>query len=138
MHALVVEDHPLNRQVMLALLGKYAECDVATNGIEAVQAYRTALAAEKPYDLICMDIMMPQMDGREALAEIRKIEREQGRTGDKAVKIIMTTAIDSTGSVMDAFQSGCEGYLVKPIVKADLTGMLESLGLIAAEQSCPS
>ena len=121
---------------MLALLRDYAKCDVAANGIEAVQAYRSAWADEQPYDLICMDIMMPEMDGREALAEIRKIERAEGLSGDKVVKIIMTTAIDSASSVMDAFQSGCQGYLVKPIVKTDLARMLESLGLIAAEQNC--
>ncbi len=70
MKCLIVEDDFTARKLLLACLSKHAECDVAVNGKEAIQAFYTAIK-EKPYDLLCLDIYMPEMDGQEALRVIR-------------------------------------------------------------------
>ena len=86
---LVVEDDFMVRQVIRDILEVYGVVDIAVNGEEAVQAFRVAWRREEPYDLICMDIMMPVMDGNEALVKIRDIERSLGIIGPEEVKVIM-------------------------------------------------
>ncbi len=84
----------------------------------------------EPYDLICLDIMMPNMDGREALKAIRQIEHEHGINGLDGVKVIMTTALGDSKSVIGSFREGCEAYIVKPVEKTKLLEEMEKLGLI--------
>ncbi|MFC1783091.1 response regulator [Planctomycetota bacterium] len=130
MHVLIVEDNPTNQHIMLKMLSPLADCRTAGDGQEGVQAFEEALAQKKPYDLVCLDIMMPEMDGHEALREIRRLERENQIPPERSAKIIMTTAVQSQSSIEKARQSGCDGYLVKPIRKITLYEELERLGLI--------
>jgi two-component system, chemotaxis family, chemotaxis protein CheY len=76
------------------LLTKYGECPIAINGPEAGLAFRMALDAGRPYDLIGLDIMMPEMDGQAALKEMRAPEEARGIVSTHGAKIIMTTARD--------------------------------------------
>lgn len=96
-----------------------------------MEAFRKALEENEPYDLICLDIMMPGMDGHGTLDAIRRIESEQGIAGLESVKVIITTALDDAINVMGAFRSGCEACLVKPIEKKNLLEELEKLGYVA-------
>lgn len=89
-----------------------------------MDAFRLAQDEGKPYDLICMDIMMPEMDDHEALERIRDIEESMDVPSSQAVRIIMTTALQDTKNVMTAFRSLCDAYLFKPI---DQTKLLENL-----------
>ena len=130
MKSLIVEDDFTSRKLMQIYLSELGECDVAVNGKEAVEAVSEALNDKKPYDLICLDIMMPEMDGIEALEEIRKIEKENGIEGLCGVKVIMTTAKGRPEDILGAFKTGCEAYLVKPIKKAALNAEIEKLGFI--------
>ena len=70
MRILLAEDNFVTRKLMVAILSQYGECDVAVDGMEAVDAFLMALEDGKPYDLICLDIMMPVMDGFQALVGI--------------------------------------------------------------------
>ncbi|KPK76298.1 MAG: hypothetical protein AMJ79_07200 [Phycisphaerae bacterium SM23_30] len=130
MRALIVEDNPTSQKLMRKMLAPLGECSIADDGREGVQAFEEALLEDKPYDLVCLDIMMPRMDGHEVLAEIRRIERENHLPPEGAVKVIMTTAVHSPSSVAEAQQNGCDGYLVKPIRKVDFYEELERLGLM--------
>ena len=67
---LLVEDDFASRLLLQIFLSRHGECHVAVNGREAVEAFRYASERGQPYDLICMDIMMPEMDGREAVRQI--------------------------------------------------------------------
>lgn len=131
MKCLIVEDDFISRRILRELLGAYFDCEIAVDGEEAVTAFRMAHDAKNPYDLICMDIMMPKMDGREALRLIRQLEKELEVPPNLEVKVVMTTALDDPKTVFDSFyQDGATAYLVKPISKQKLIRELRALGLI--------
>ncbi|MBN1764069.1 MAG: response regulator [Sedimentisphaerales bacterium] len=128
MRILVVDDDFINRKYLVTLLRPLGECDVAVNGLEAVAAYESALDAEEPYDLLCLDIMMPEMDGMQALKEIRRLEVERDILELDGAKVIMTTAVDQRKNIMEAFRAGCESYLIKPVKKDKLYEEIVRLG----------
>jgi len=130
MKVLIAEDDPTSRKILQGFLTPLGECDVAENGRQAIEAFQKALAEERPYDLVCLDIMMPGMDGQSVLREIRRLEEEYEVTGLDGAKIIMTTALTDSKNIMEAFSEQCEAYLIKPIDKAKLMAQLEELGLL--------
>ena len=134
MKSLIVEDDFAARRLMQIYLASFGQSDVAVNGIEAVNAFEISLKENDPYDLICLDIMMPQMDGMEALARIREIEKNHGIGGHDSVKVIMTTAKHLSSDIFSAFNSGCEAYIIKPIQKNELVKEIEKLGLLSRIQ----
>ena len=131
MKCLIVEDDFISRRILSELLRPYADCDIAINGEEAVASFKMAHAAKRPYDLICLDIMMPVMDGREAMRQIRELEQEMGVPPNLEVKILMTTALDDVKTVFNSYyQGGATAYLVKPISKQKLLNELRGLGVL--------
>lgn len=128
---LVVEDDFMVRQVIRDILEVYGVVDIAVNGEEAIQAFRVAWRKEEPYDLLCMDIMMPVMDGNEALIKIREIEKSLGIIGPDEVRVIMITALDDAKTVVKAYsKGGATSYIVKPIEKERLINEIRDIGLI--------
>jgi two-component system chemotaxis response regulator CheY len=130
LRALLVEDDFTGRLLLQTFLSRYGDCHVAVNGREAVEAFRTALEQGQPYDLICMDIMMPEMDGREAVRQVRAMEEAQGVLSTNGAKIIMTTAVNEVKDVIRCFQDLCDAYLVKPIDLAQLLAHMRSYKLV--------
>ncbi|MEN6424659.1 MAG: response regulator [Phycisphaerales bacterium] len=131
MKCLIVEDDSVSRELLRAFLKNHADCHTARDGREAVEEFVDALDADQPYDLICMDIMMPDVSGRDALQAIRQIEAEHGIGGLDGVKVIMTTALDDSKDILGSFREGCEAYVVKPIHKDKLFAEIEKLGLLS-------
>ena len=131
MKTLIVEDDFTSRLLLQELLKGYGPTHIAVNGKEAVEAARTALDAGDPYELICLDIMMPEMDGQQALLEIRGLEEARGINSSKGAKIMMTTALNDLKNVSAAYASLCDAYLTKPIQKAKLIGELRNLKVIS-------
>jgi two-component system chemotaxis response regulator CheY len=130
MKTLIVEDDFTSRLLLEEILKRYGAVHIAVNGKEAVEAVRAAMDAGEPYELVCLDIMMPLMDGHEALKEIRDMEEAQGIDSSHGAKIFMTTALDHMKSVIQAFHALCYVYLFKPIDKAKLLEHLQASGLI--------
>lgn len=131
MKCLIVEDDFISRRIMKELLSASCECDIAVNGEEAVSSFRMAHEGKRPYDLICMDIMMPGVDGTEALKRIRQLEQDMGVPAAFEVKVIMTSALDDPKTVIGSFyKGGATSYLVKPISKQKLLHELRTFGLI--------
>lgn len=135
LRALIVDDDFYCRSYLQEILHPYAYCDIAVNGDEAIFAFRRAWSENKPYDLICLDLVMPEIDGHKALREIRAIEKEMGVAKDKQVKIIITTVLDNSKETHDAFfLGGATSFLVKPIEESLLLAELRKLGLISAQR----
>ncbi|HHU29165.1 MAG: response regulator [Bacillota bacterium] len=130
MRVLVAEDDIVSRKFLCKFLSRYGECDQAVDGMEAIDAYIVAIKDQKPYDLICLDIMMPKVDGIKALKTIRDLEKQNNIPKDKRVKVIVTTALAETTCVKNAFSLGCEAYAPKPIDTRKLTEILAELDLI--------
>ena len=110
MKTLIVEDSFTSRLLLQEILKPYGATDIAVTGTEAVEAVRGALEADNPYDLICLDIMMPEMDGQEALKAIRVMEETRGLTGPGRVKIIMTTALADQANILKARAQRCDAF----------------------------
>lgn len=131
MKTLIVEDDFTSRLILQKLLAPYCECHVAVNGEEALSAYSAARENAADYDLICLDIMMPGMDGQSVLREIRQRENDAGIPLGKGVKIVMTTALGDKANVLEAFRGTCDAYLVKPFDKEKLLEVLRSLRFVS-------
>ena len=127
MRILIVDDNFPNRYFMDKILNKYGKCDVVVNGQEAFEAFQLATNEGIPYDLICLDLNMPGMDGHEALALIRQHEKSFGIVGLDTVKVIITSALDDVANIRKAFVGQCEEYLVKPIDAQKLIETMERL-----------
>ncbi|MFI5378339.1 MAG: response regulator [Tepidisphaerales bacterium] len=130
MKTLIVEDDFTSRLLLQELLKSYGPSHVAVNGREAVEAVRLALEAGEPYELICLDIMMPELDGQEALRQIREQEEAMGILSSDGAKIVMTTALGDVKNVSAAYHSLCDAYLTKPIQKAKLLEELHKLAVV--------
>lgn len=130
MKILLAEDDFVTRKFMAGFLSKYGECDVTVDGMEAVDAFMMALEDGEPYDLVCLDIMMPVMDGYQALMGIRNLEKERDIPKEQAAKVIMTTALNEEKNVKMAFELGCSVYSGKPIDQERFEQALKKFGLI--------
>lgn len=131
MRCLIVEDNDFSREGLVFFLADHAEIETAENGRVGAERFGKALAEGRPFDLVLLDIIMPEMDGQQALRLMRQAEKDAGRNaGEKAV-IIMTTALNAAENMEEALWDG-DGtdYLVKPIVRADLMAMLKRYQLL--------
>lgn len=131
MRALIVDDDSISGKILLNVLSTYGQCDLADNGRQAIDAFKQSLNQADPYDLICMDISMPELDGQEALRQIRDIEKQAGIDSGLEVKVVMITASSETSQVSDAlFNGGASAYFVKPLQVEAFLKELKRLNLI--------
>lgn len=130
MKSLIVEDDFISRVLLQTVLSRFGECHIAVNGREAMDAFSLAAAAGQRYRVICMDIVMPEMDGQTALRSIREREMAAGILSGDGARVIMTTALDDPHTVVGSFYELCDGYLTKPIDMTLLLRKLHGLRLI--------
>jgi two-component system chemotaxis response regulator CheY len=124
---LIVDDDVACRSLEQAFLAPFGRCDLAYDGHEAIGAFRIALEAGEPYDLVCLDIMMPGFDGHKVLDAIRSLERQRGIFGNDGVKVVMATALADSKHCIRAFKEGCESYITKPIDEQELLTQVRNL-----------
>ena len=131
MNILIADDEFSSRRLLEGILSPLGSCQIVENGRETVEAVRSSLEQGKRFDLICLDIMMPEMNGQEALNEIRKLEKLNGISSQDEAVIIMITAMNSLQTVVDSFEGGgCSAYLTKPVTKKNLLDKLKNYGLV--------
>ncbi|OGJ86514.1 MAG: hypothetical protein A2268_02375 [Candidatus Raymondbacteria bacterium RifOxyA12_full_50_37] len=130
MRTLIVEDEFTSRKILMKIMAAFGQCDIAVNGKEAIEAFCLAHEERRPYHVICLDILMPEMDGRETLQRIRSIEKKQGIEGLDGVKVVMITGCSDKEEIFSAFQEGCEAYIVKPVQQEKLVQEIKKLGLV--------
>lgn len=124
---LVAEDELISRILMQEMMKGLGCVHTAANGKEAIEAARMALQRRKPYQLICLDIMMPEVDGLAALAAIRQLEDEADLPPMQSARILMTSASGEMSHVKAAAAGRCDGYLIKPIERNALMRQLAKL-----------
>ena len=135
MKCLVIDDDFDSRRLLQKILHPFAYVDVATDGEEGVLAFHQALKENDPYQLITLDLVMPNSDGQQALREIREIEKEMGIAQKDGVKIIVVSGLDDNQEIHDAFFLGkATSYMVKPIRRQILLEEVENMGLALAER----
>lgn len=137
MKTLIVDDEFVSRIFLQGILEPYGTVHVATNGAEAIDAVCIALDASEPYDLICMDLLMPILGGEHALTGIRKCEQKKNIPPASGAKVILTTGLQPDNSfsstrcnVLQQMKKRCDGHIVKPIKKKAFLSMLKDLKLI--------
>lgn len=127
---LVVDDDELGRELISLYLEGIAVCDMAVNGLKAVEKFRSAFEGGHPYDLIILDIVMPEMDGHAAAIEIRQIEKEWGVSVNEGVSIMVLSSLNTPGDVIKAYLSAkSAAHLVKPVHPEKLLATLSKMGL---------
>lgn len=130
MRILIAEDDYVSRKFLYKFLSTFGECDVTVDGMEAIEVFLSALESGVYYDLVCLDIMMPEVDGIKALKTIRLLEKERSIPKDKCSKVIMTTALNDPDGIFKTYELGSEAYAVKPIDTVKLVEVMTKLGLI--------
>lgn len=130
MRFLIVEDEFVARRVLTRFLQPYGTVEVAVDGEEALDAVRAAIEERAPYSLVCLDVLMPKMDGHITLEKIHELERSRGIPLGTGAKIVMTTALSDPRTVMAAFKENVDAFLVKPIDHDKLLETLRKVGII--------
>jgi GAF domain-containing protein/CheY-like chemotaxis protein len=119
LRVLLAEDNTVNQQIALLVLESLGyRADVASNGWEAVEAVERL-----PYDLVLMDVQMPEMDGLEATRQIRARPTPPER-GDRPIRIVAMTANAMQGDREACLAAGMDDYLAKPIRPEELAAAL--------------
>ena len=114
---LVVEDNPVNQKVARHMLARFGyRADVAWSGAEALE-----MLNRRTYDLILMDVQMPEMDGLETTRRIRALYPASGP------RVVAMTANVSRSSIASCLSAGMDSFLGKPVVVTDLAALLEDL-----------
>lgn len=129
---LLVDDDPRIHEYLTMLLAPYASMDLASNGMEAMEKFKSSLSPDgSGYDAVFMDILMPDMDGHHTVQKLRELEDEAGVPDDKAFRLVMVTALADTDNVSKAFFKGYAScYVTKPFEKERVIEELKVAGII--------
>ena len=126
---LVAEDNEINALLMRSLLGRLGHhAVITTNGEEALESWLSAKSAGSPYDLVLMDIQMPQLNGIDTTKRIRQLEA--GQSG-RRTPILALTANTLVEDRYACFEAGMDGFLIKPL---DRDKLAEALAGLAASR----
>lgn len=128
MKILVVDDEIVSRKKMQKIMASFGDCETVETGKEALSSFSRAWEMGIPFDMISLDIAMPDMDGIQVLKHIRLMEKEKEIPKPKQVKIMMVTSHTDKDTVVESMKSGCNNYIVKPFDKDRVAQKLQSLG----------
>lgn len=128
MRILVIDDDITSRLLLKKLLSGYGDCVLEESGKAALGTFLKALGDDAPFDLIFLDIVMPEMDGHEFLQGVRQMEQQWAVPPGREVKVVMTTSLNSPKDATKAFFKGqATAYLVKPVDKKTIDDKLTEL-----------
>lgn len=133
MRVLVVDDELVSRKKMEKIMTAFGECVAVDSGQAALEAFIATIENGEFFDLITLDISMPQMDGTEVLYEMRRIEQERSIPKERQPKVVMVTAQNDKDTVITCIQAGCDSYIVKPFDKTIMAKKLEEFGISIPE-----
>lgn len=135
MKILIAEDDRVNRTFLKEFMSVYGECDLAIDGVDALDYCMAAWKNNEPYDLLCLDVMMPKADGLKVLKVIRAIEAQQQIPVENRLRIMVMTALADVSYVDEAFKLGCDAYATKPIDTEKVNEVIQNLGFEPVKSS---
>jgi two-component system, chemotaxis family, chemotaxis protein CheY len=130
MRTLIADDDSVCRSLLARVLGDFSDVTVAIDGIEAIAEVAQALAEKRPFDLICLYIMMPELDGQRCLEVIRRLEETMG---GGAAQLAMISALDDKVNILGAFRNQADLYFTKPMNFEKIIGKLRKTRLIPVQ-----
>jgi len=130
---LVVDDSSAVSNMVVQMLKQLGIHDTtqAGNGLNAIKSFKNASLAGTPFELVLLDLMMPAMDGQTTLKILRSFEKHSHVAAENAAVIIIMTSCDSPVDMVDAIQSDCSDYLVKPVSEPMLRSVLSKYIVIS-------
>ena len=130
---LLVEDELTSRKTLNLFLHSLGEVDIAINGNKAITAVEKALENNEPYELIFLDIIMPELDGITILKKIRQLETKHEVNEYAKSKVIMSSSNTDKDIILKAARAGCTSYLIKPIDRTRLYNEIRVQGFDVPE-----
>ena len=127
MRTLVVDDEFVALTKLTTILSEYGKCDAATNGAQAFELFNKSISHFQQYDLITIDIEIPEINGLELLKKICSVEKDLKARPSR--KMIITVG-GTPDNIYCAAQNKCDAFLVKPITKEKIKRKLIDFGLI--------
>lgn len=115
---LIVEDEFLSSNLLAAYLQDFGTCEIAIDGEEARSLLLKALAEGKPYDLVFLDLILPRMDGRTVLRELRAREAELGLGPDRETQVVIVSALSELESSAELAAHRVAGFISKPYTRS--------------------
>jgi len=117
LRCLIVDDDVITGRLLKNMVSEYGACDEVGTGKKAIDSFKRAWDEGNPYDLVFLDIMMPEMDGQMALRAMREYESTRADIGEKSCRIIIMTVSREPHDVVEAYKNQCDGFMTKPIAK---------------------
>lgn len=133
MKSIVVDDDKICGNIFKTELLKYGQCDFVDNGKSALEAYKESIEQGCPYQLMVLDIIMPEMDGGEVLRSIRRLEAEKNIWEMDRLRIIITTAFDDWYNrkiIISKLNPLYETHFIKSSDMIEFTDKVHELGFV--------
>lgn len=128
MRILVVDDEIASRRKLETIMGEFGQCVAVETGTQALTAFKEAWELWRPFDVITLDVSMPEMDGMEVLNRIREMEKTKRVEKDKTATVFMVTAQSNKDTVVTSLEAGCDDYIKKPFKKEMILDKLKKRG----------
>lgn len=123
MKMLLIDDEPIALTKLELMLTNVGDCDTAVNGVQATGHFVRSIRENQPYDLVTIDIELPDITGLDLLARFCELERKNGISPSKKIMVTAHSKVDYVVKARDK----CDAFLVKPIRKATLLEKIQSL-----------
>lgn len=128
---LITDDSSYQRALLRQALAPYGEISEAAGGKEACRLFAQSLDRGAPFDLVLMDILMPGMDGHNAVRLIRDIQDQAGIPEEDRVKVVMVSSLDDPENMLKAqYEEGADAYVTKPVDPELLEETLRGLDIL--------
>jgi two-component system chemotaxis response regulator CheY len=127
MKTLIIEDS-ISSRILNRILTEYGQCDNIVNGLEGIKKTKLAIDAGENYDLIFLDIVLPEINGLDVLLNIRNFEKTHENI--KKSKIIVLTSLKEPKYIKASMARGCDSYLLKPLDRTKLLSEMKRFKLI--------
>jgi two-component system chemotaxis response regulator CheY len=127
MKILIIDDEMAALAKMKILLSRYGDCTLVTNGTQALQQCAKAIQDMTPFELITIDIHLPEISGIDLLSAISGLEKSRNTPQSQK---IMVTASGTKDNLIRATCKGCDGFLVKPVKRDTVDEKMAALGFV--------